>query len=651
MNRLYSISIFILLTLITLSSVDGQSKQKGLRTKSAKAKKQFEKAVTAVENKGFENAVIYLDAALAIDPNFIDAWVVRGDCFMYMGSCKDALVSYYKALEIDPNYYPALYYLLGMQELQCEKYKEAVSHFETYLKLPNANAGRVRMVNDYLVNARLAVKLMENPVKYNPINMGSNVNDTTDEYLPAITADESTLVYTVRRPRDRETVCAKCSTEEDFYCSEKDSAGNWAPRFAMKDVNSPYNEGAQCVSPDGKYLIFTICNREDGLGSCDLYWSKKIGTRWTRPRNLGRPVNSEAWESQPTFSSDGKTIYFVSNRYGGVGSSDIWKTTMIGEGEFSAPVNLGKVINTQGDEVSPFIHPDNKTLYFASTGHPGFGGKDLFISRLNDAGEWGEPVNIGYPINTPSDELNLVVNAAGDKGYLSSSKEGGYGGLDLYWFEMDDRNKPDVVTYFKGFVYDEFSKKPLEATVELIDLASGKTFVQTKSDPSTGNFLICLPTNHDYLLNVNHPDYLFYSDHFALKGVHDKLNPYVKDVPLKTFKIGETVVLNNVFFDTDKFVLKEESRIELDRLVDLMKRNIRVKIEIGGHTDNQGSKEHNVTLSQNRAAAVMKYLTEHGIEKGRLTSAGYGMNKPVASNDTETGRALNRRTEFKIIGF
>ncbi len=650
MKRIYSI-LLILTFLFIHFSIDAQSKERELRTKSSKAKKQFEKAMEAINENKLEEAIVFLDAAISIDPKFLDAYIIKGDCYMNLGYCKEALVASYKAMEIDPDYYPALYYLTAMQEMQCEKYREAVAHYEAYLKHPKANFIKTKMVNEYLNRAYYAVKMMNNPVKYVPVNMGEQVNDTTDEYLPAITADESILVYTVRRPRDKFTACAKCTTEEDFYSSEKDSLGNWVLRSYMKGVNSPYNEGAQCVSPDGKYLIFTICNREDGLGSCDLYWTKRIGSRWTTPRNLGRPVNSDAWESQPTFSSDGKTVFFVSNRVGGVGASDIWKTTMLNEGEFSRPENLGRVINTQGNEVSPFIHPDNKTLYFASDGHEGFGGKDLFIARLDSAGKWGAPSNIGYPINTPGDELNLVVNAAGDKGYLSSTKDGGFGGLDLYWFELDDRLKPEVVNYFKGFVYDENTKKPLEADVELIDLKTGITFVKTKSDPTTGNFLICLPTNHDYLLNVSHPQYLFYSDHFALRGVHDKLNPYVKDVPLKTFKIGETVVLNNVFFDTDKYVLKEESRIELDRLVELLKRNIRVRIEIGGHTDNQGSKEHNVTLSQNRAAAVRNYLIDHGIAKERLTSAGYGMSKPIAPNDSEEGRALNRRTEFKIIGF
>jgi outer membrane protein OmpA-like peptidoglycan-associated protein/tetratricopeptide (TPR) repeat protein len=643
--------IAVSLMLLFAFQLSAQSLGKSLRTKSSKAKKQYEKAIKSVEERNFQDAIVFLDAAISIDPEFFEAWAVRGDCYMFSGNCSKALESYYKALEIDPDYYPPLLYLTGLQEYQCEKYREAVDHFNAYIQHPKANPGKVRLVNDYLANANFALEMMSHPVKYNPVNMGPNINDTTDEYLPAITADESVLVYTVRRPRDRQTACRDCSTEEDFYCSEKDSANNWQPRYYLKGINSHNNEGAQCVSPDGKYLIFTICNREGGFGSCDLYWSKRIGDMWTTPRNLGRPVNSEAWESQPAFSSDGKTIYFVSNRYGSIGGSDIWKTTMLSEGEFSRPENLGNIINTQGEEVSPFIHPDNRTLYFASTGHPGFGGKDLFVSRLDSIGKWGTPKNLGYPINTPNDELNLVVNAAGDKGYLSSSKEGGYGGLDLYWFELDDQIKPDVVTYFKGFVYDETTKKPLEAEVELIDLATGTTVVKTISDVSTGNFLICLPTNHDYLLNVSHPDYLFYSDHIALKGIHDKTNPYIKDIPLKTFKIGETVVLKNVFFDTDKFILKEESKIELDRLVDLLKKNSRIKIEIGGHTDNQGSKEHNITLSQNRSNAVMQYLVNHGIDKTRLTCKGYGMSTPIATNENEAGRALNRRTEFKIIGF
>jgi tetratricopeptide (TPR) repeat protein len=643
------ISLCIIFSIV-ISSL-AQPAVRKLRTKSSKAKKNYEKGVEAVEQKKFEVAIVFLNVATTVDSEFIDAWIVKGDCYMYMGDCKNALISYYNALRIDEEYYPPTFYLAGLQELQCQKYQEAVAHFETYLNLPNTNPGRAKMVKDYLEEANFAVEMMKDPVKYNPINMGPEINSTSDEYLPAITADENVFVFTVRRPRDKNTICRDCLTEEDFYCSEKDSKGNWAPRYDIKQINSSYNEGAQCVSPDGKYLIFTICNRDDGYGSCDLYWSKRLGNRWTTPRNLGKPVNTDAWESQPTFSSDGKTVYFVSNRYGSVGGSDIWKTTMINEGDFSRPENLGNIINTRGDEVSPFLHPDNQTLYFASTGHRGFGGKDLFISRIDSNGNWGTPKNIGYPINTPDDELNMVVNATGDKGYLSSSKEGGYGGLDLYWFELDDKIKPVIVNYFKGNVFDEVTHKPIEADVELVDLKTGKTFIKIKSDPSTGNFLICLPTNKDFSLNVSHPDYLFYSEHFAISGIHDKTNPFIKDVPLKTFKIGETVVLNNVFFDTDLFVLKTESQVELNRLVDLLKKNIRIKIEIGGHTDNQGSKEHNVTLSQNRASAVLKYLVDHGITKERLTSAGYGMGKPIATNDTDAGRALNRRTEFKIIGF
>ncbi len=643
--------IFLLICSLIITSLFAQQKNNELRTKSSKAIKLYKKGIDAVENQDFKTAIVYFDEALKIDNQFIEAWIVKGDCFMFQKECENALNSYYIALKIDSNYYPNLFYLIADQEVQCEKYHEAVYHYETYLEFNNNFSGRTNAIQKSLQQARFCAKMKDNPVKFNAINMGNNINSSSDEYLPSITADEQTFVLTVRRPRDIYTECDGCKTEEDFYISTKDKNGEWLPRRAMKEINTHYNEGAQCLSPDGKYLIFTVCNRKDGFGSCDLYWSKRIGNIWTTPRNCGRPVNTDDWESQPTFAADGKTIYFTSNRYGSVGGSDIWSTTMISDGEFSRPENLGTEINTRGEDVSPFIHPDGVTLYFSSDGHQGMGGKDLFMSRMDTADKWGKPTNLGYPINSPADEINLIVNANGDKAYLSSSKIGGFGGLDLYWFDLDERIRPTPVTYFKGKVYDEKTKIPLEANVELIDLRTGKTFIKTISDANSGEFLICLPTNNDYALNVNHEEYLFYSDNFSLTGIHSKTDPFVKDVPLKSFNIGQTVVLHNIFFDTDMYILKDASKIELERLIAFMAKNKRIKIEIGGHTDNQGSKEHNIILSQNRAQAVYNFLLKAGITKDRLSFKGYGMNTPVSTNETAEGRALNRRTEFKIIGF
>ncbi len=481
--------------------------------------------------------------------------------------------------------------------------------------------------------------------------MGENINSAYSEYLPSLTLDELRIVFTVLRPRDKKTVCDNCIEEEDIYYSEYEN-GEWLLRTPFDLINTHFNEGGQSISPDGKYLIFTACERDGGYGSCDLYWSKRIGDTWTKPKNFGPPVNTEYWESQPSFSADGKTIIFTSARPGGIGGYDLWYTTMLGEGIFTNPINMGRPINTEADEDYPFFHPNGITLYFSSTGHRGMGGRDIFYSNKNLADEtWSEPVNIGYPINTIDDEISLFVNATGNKAFFASNRPGGYGGEDLYWFELPEKIRPRAVTYMKGRIFDVADKFPLEALFKVIDLKTGKMVVSSTSDPKTGEFLICIPTNSMYALHVERSNYLFYSETFELEGEHSDLDPFIKDIYLKRIELGENVVLNNIFFDTDKWELKPESEVELKKLVVLLKDNPNMKIEIAGHTDNIGSREHNLTLSENRAKAVCDYLVSKGISRGRLTYKGYGFDKPIGTNDTEEGRALNRRTEFTITGF
>ncbi len=364
---------------------------------------------------------------------------------------------------------------------------------------------------------------------------------------------------------------------------------------------------------------------------------------------MGPVVNSSSWDSQPSFSSDGKTLYFASNREGGKGSSDIWKTELQPDGSWSAPVNLGDSINTKDEEIAPFIHPDNRTLYFASRGHQGMGGFDLFVSRMDANGNWTSPVDLAYPINTYADEINLVVNAKGDVAYISSDKLGGKGGMDIYSFKLYKEAQPVMVTYFKGIVFDKETKQRLEAKFELIDLATGKIVSGSSSDKITGEFLLALPTEKNYGLNVSKPGYLFYSDHFELIGGNSKTKPFIYNVPLQPIRVGETVILKNIFFDIDKYDLKEESRSELGRLIQLLKSNLQIHIEISGHTDNHGTADHNLVLSRSRAQAVYNYLVVNGISKERLSYAGFGMTRPIDTNDTEQGRANNRRTEFSVV--
>ncbi|MCL2435300.1 MAG: OmpA family protein [Lentimicrobiaceae bacterium] len=430
------------------------------------------------------------------------------------------------------------------------------------------------------------IEAMRHPTDMTPINLGKNINSQWDEYHPNLTGNSKEMLFTVRRPRDEHTVCTHCQTEEDIFSSLQYN-GAWQPRTRLgAPINTGYNEGAQSISPDGRYLFFTICNAEFGYGSCDIYWSKREGDAWSEPQNCGPKVNTKYWESQPSIAADGKTIYFTSNRPGGFGGMDIWKTEMISEGVFSEPVNLGDVINTPFEEISPFIHFDQRTLYFSSDGHLGMGGRDLFYSKLQSDGQWDTPVNLGYPINTFRDESGIFINAQGNLAYFASNRPGGLGGLDIYYFELDESLRPEPV----WFAVEEVENKK-DTTV----IASTVTSV------------------------------------------------------LDAIKIGETFILPNIFFEFGQSALLPDSYSELQRLLDFLIRNETVIIEISGHTDDQGSESYNQKLSMERAQAVYRYLIDNGIDSSRLSYKGYGKWRPVAPNDTEENRARNRRTEILIL--
>ena len=611
--------------------------------------KKYEQASKELVKREYAVALESVKGAIKDDPDFLEAHILMAECYSLLKDCENSCETYKKALELKKSHskYDRMCLSAAYEFMNCGKPQEATYYFERYFSVgskTNATAN-----NSYELCLWRA-KMMQDSLEINPQNMGKNINSTSSEYLPTLTIDESQLIFTVLRPRDNRTKCFTCKDEEDFYMSTKVD-GEWTKRRAMRYINTSYNEGAQSISPDGRYLIFTGCEREDGKGSCDLYWSKRIGEKWSKPKNFGSPVNTRYWESQPAFGADGKTIYFTSNRPGGIGNMDLWQTTMIEEGVFSEPVNLGQPINTMRDEMSPFIHADGVTLYFVSEGHRGMGGQDIFFSRLKKDDTWGEPINIGYPINTEKHDAGLFINGKGDIAYFSSNKKGGYGGTDLYWFELPESVRPLPVTYFKGKILDSKDQTPLEAVFEVIDLKTSKIVVTSSSDPETGEFLVCIPTNSHYALNAVKEHYLFYSENFEIDGQYSKMAPYEKDIALKRIELGEGIVLKNVFFDTDKSLLKPESQIELDRLVVLMQQNPKMKIEVGGHTDNIGNKEHNLALSQNRAKSVYDFLVNKGIDAGRMTYQGYGFDKPIAPNDTEEGRALNRRTEFTITGF
>lgn len=618
--------------------------------KPSKAAALCEKASQVMNNQdNFGKAMSYLDQAQAKDPNYPDIYIMKGDIYNFRLQSDSAMLCYQRAIDLigDPD--PMLYYIAGNEGAKCGAYEYALKTLQIFLQKGLQYSEVLPEAQHTIANCRFAIEAMKEPRSYELVNLGAGVNSEWDEYLAAITADDAEIVFTVKRPRDQQTVCAFCLNEEDLYASRKGVEGEWMPRQPLgAPVKTGYNEGAQCISPDGTYLLYTMCDADFGMGSCDLYWVKRIGERWSRPRNFGAPVNTQAWESQPTMAADGMTVYFTSNRPGGFGGMDIWKTTMTAEGEFSIPENLGPMVNTPGDDAAPFIHSDGRTLYFASNGRVGMGGYDLYYTTLQPDGSWSEPLNMGYPINSPADEINIFINAAGTMAYISSDKDGGYGGLDLYSFVLDDGLRPNPVTYIKGRVRDAFTGDPLSARIEMIDLGTRQLVAATTSDPKTGGYLACIHTGGNVLLNVSHPDYPFYSENFQVERSYTELEPFLKDINLQPTDVGTVVTLRNVFFDFDRAELKPESFVELDKLVDYLRSN-ELRIEIGGHTDDQGTDEYNDRLSENRAKAVYDYLVNKGIPADRLRYKGYGKRMPVADNTTEAGRAANRRTEFKIV--
>ena len=611
-----------------------------------KADRQFDKAVQMYNRRDFAGALKQLDDLLADEPKYAQAWLLKGDMFNDLKEYPSAVASYTKAVEIDSAVFPPAYYIMANLYFDMEKYPEAKANYLKYIAFNPKIQAELKRMSENMVLCDYRLQMMKNPVPFNPLNIGPNINTSGYEYMNAVSLDEGQLYFTRKG--------ADIQSDESFYrsVSARSSTGqlNWSPAIEIgAPINTPGNEGALCVSPDGMTIIITCCSRRDSYGSCDLYSSHKVGSNWSEPQNLGELVNTPAWESQPSLAADGRTLFFVSTRRGGFGGSDIYKSTLQVDGTWGNPVNMGKLINTSSDEMAPFIHPDGRTLYFSSRGHLGMGGADLFVSRMDIFGNWQKPENIGYPVNTNHDEINLIINAKGTEAFISAERENGFGNTDIYRFELPQQSRPAAVSYVQGKVYDKNTLNPLSASFELIDMQNDTAVVTSVSDPLTGEFMMSLPVDKDYALNVSCKGYLFYSMNFSLNDGHDVLNPVKLDVPMQPVAVGETVVLRNIFFETDKYDLLPESKAELGKLIAFLAKNVSMRIEIGGYTDNVGSDSHNITLSQNRAKAVYDYLVTNGISTEKLTFKGYGKTMPISSNDTPEGRAKNRRTEFKVI--
>lgn len=616
---------------------------------SKKAKEYQNRAIMSYHNHDYASTERFAKKAIEEASDWVEPYALLGDLYRYQKKYQLGINLFQDYQKIKPEYFGSYLNIADFYALM-EKYGDAAMSLNQMLQLQDVPDVRRQFAEKRMIELKELQRMVDNPVPFHPENVGSGINSNRDEYLPAMTVDNENMFFTRRKVLDSFTHFRDDAYyyryNEDLMLSKWDG-NKWTEAIDIPgQVNTKDNEGGMAVAPDGSFLIFTGCERPDGLGSCDLFISFFMEGKWTKPVNMGAPINTRFKETQPSISFDGRSVYFSSNRKGSLGGLDIWVSTRDDNWNFSEPVNLGSSINTTEDDQTPFIHPDNQTLYFCSRGHINFGQNDIFFSRRISDTTWGNATNIGYPINTPQDEPGLIVDRKGTYAYYTSSRKGGYGGLDIYRFELPVAAKPKFITYLKGTVADAYTKAPLKAYFELTDLETGKT-LNAANTGKDGEFLIALPGGKDYMLNVSSKGYLFYSENIPLKD-YKVSEPYRQQVALYPIKAGEKISLRNIFFDSDSYKLEDKSRSELSKLVDFMKQNPNLKIEISGHTDNSGTPAHNKSLSENRAKAVYDYLIKAGIPAARLSFKGYGETQPLAPNTTEEGKALNRRTEVKI---
>ena len=607
--------------------------------------------LTAVQSlmtlQRFDDADARLSKLIKKYPKVAELYFLDGEIDQYRHRYPEAIAAITEGIALDGGRTVRAYRMLGDIYTQAGDYAAALNQYESYLAAARSGgrAATIAAAEKLVTQARTVAELAADPYPFAPTPLGPGVNTSTSlEYFPSLSVDGQRLIFTRRVNR----------RQEDFYESNRQPDGSWATAVPLTGVNTKLNEGAQSITADGNYLVFTGCGRREGLGGCDLYGSTRVGGRWTEAVNLGPVINSRFSESQPSLSQDGSLLFFASNREGGLGQDDLYVAGRQADGGWSKPVNLGATVNTPANDRYPFWAADNKTLYFTTSGRAGMGGADLFKTTLSPSNQWQPPVNLGYPINTPGEETNLFIALDGKSAYFS---KGVADDIDIYTFELPKTLRPVAATYVEVTVVDDRTGQPLAATVRLQPQAPGGRLTVRTTDPG-GHYLTVLPIGQEYGFTVERSGYVFYSDHFSLADTFSLTEPFkltVRLQPVEKLATGPeaeedgAIVLRNVFFETASDALIGLSTEELDRLANLLREQPEVSVEIAGHTDDIGTEPANQDLSERRARRVKAYLESQGIAAERITAVGYGETRPVAPNTTEEGRASNRRTTFRLV--
>ncbi len=605
----------------------------------------FDKALDAYRADNLPEAKKFILKSIDKDRNFIDAYLLMGDLETEMKQLTEAEQAYKNALRLDSTGHPRAWYFLGKLQYQQGAYDEGAVSLNHFLRLAHPSGKLKKEAKKLLESCRFGTWAMKHPVPDSLHKLDDFVNSKGAEYVNFVNEENNRLIFTrkgiinigtSKRPVYKEQVFISAWKKQHWGIPQK-------MKFSWPDNN---NMGAVSFSLDGRSVYFTGCYWPGGSGGCDIYVSRYTGEYWNTPLHLNREINTGNWESQAVVSSDGRYLYFASKRTGGKGGSDLWVSIRRKDGLWGNPRDLGDSINTSGNEVAPFLHADGKTLYFASDGWPGLGGYDLFISHKKADGTWSKAKNLGYPINTRFNELNIFVSPDGKHAWISSDRIPGKG-YDIFEFSPDVEIRPKKVDILRATVLDSATHLPLKATAVLSTLPNGEV-VDSLVSSMDGTFMMALPLKKDYALHVYKKGYLFYSENLNLLNntVERKIREKILMQPVAA---GNRIRLENIYFKFDQSELSAAAFPELNRLVLFLKQNSDIRVQISGFTDNIGTAAYNLKLSVDRAKAVFDYLVMRGITPSRLSCKGYGNNKPVADNATPEGRARNRRTEIVVL--
>jgi len=619
---------------------------------SAKLLKRYRYLATeAFKTNNFDLALDYSYLADSMNPNQPDMEYIEGVSYLQSTTRIDALnplifakKSNYKPEEID-FYLAQAFHVNSYFDSAIYYYQQHLKRVDTSSKKNEEQLKLHNFITKKIEECLTAKEMIKDSLHVEIKNLGPNVNTQYSEYVPMVNADETIMYFTSRRPNTTDGIVDVDNRYyEDIYVSNFEN-GEWGkPLNLGSPINRRYHDACIGTSPDGQKL-FIHRSRTARAVQGHMYMSEKEGTKWKEPKSLGEDINSAGWESSACLTPDGKRLYFSSDRPGGYGEHDLYYSDLTSTGQWGKAVNLGPDINTKGDEESPYLHFDARTLFFSSNGHKTIGGFDVFSSTLQaDNKTWSKPENLGYPINSADDDMYFVYSADGSKGYFSAHRRDSYGEKDLYIVTRPNSD-PNMMVLV-GRVLDKETMKPLLATVTMTNLETKKVIGKYKTN-NAGKFVLAMNFGVNHAIAIESKGYVFETENINIPNSGFKFQ-HKQDFLMERPKPTVATVLNNIFFESNSAELRPESVVELEKLHQVLSKNPNWLVEISGHTDSIGNPDYNIELSKARALAVVDYEIAKGINHKNMIAVGYGASMPIEDNKTAEGRQKNRRTMLAI---